>query len=117
MGVGTYIGAMVGGVIGTFLAVFCHMPIYVLVICCVVGGYIGTKPEILTNTEILKQNIKPLACAVIAAVIFTSCATMCDSGSSNKSGKKWSDLSDTEKANAKWAYEAQQIIKEKEKNK
>lgn len=117
MGAGTYIGAMLGGVIGTFLAVFFDMPVLVIVIGCVIGGYIGTKPDILKNMEALKQNIKPLVCVVIAAVIFASCATMCDSGSSKKSGKKWSGLTDTEKANAKWAYEAQQVIKEKEKGK
>lgn len=33
----------------------------------------------------------------------------CDSGSSS-SGRKWSDLSDQEKANAKWAYNVQQYI-------
>ena len=113
MGAGTYIGAMIGGVIGTFLAVFCDMSIYILVICCVLGGYIGSNPNILKSTEVLKKNIKPIIGVVIAAIVFTSCATMCDSGSSSKSGKKWSDLSEVEKANARWAYEVQQSLKDK----
>lgn len=113
MGAGTYIGAMIGGIIGTFLAVFCDMSIYILVICCVLGGYIGSNPDILKNTEILKKNIKPIICVVIFAVIFTSCATMCNGSSSSKSGKKWSDLSDVEKENARWAYEVQQSLKDK----
>ena len=32
------------------------------------------------------------------------------SGTGSSSGKKWSDLSPQEQANAKWAYEAQQAI-------
>ena len=43
---------------------------------------------------------------VIVLIIGGACS---DSGSSS-SGRKWSDLSDVEKANAKWAYEAQQAI-------
>lgn len=31
-------------------------------------------------------------------------------GGSSSSGKSWGDLNDQERANAKWAYEAQQAI-------
>ena len=32
---------------------------------------------------------------------------MCSSGGDSGSKRKWSDLSETEKDNARWAYEAQ----------
>ena len=34
----------------------------------------------------------------------------CSDSSSSSSGRKWSDLSEVEKQNAKWAYEAKQAI-------
>ena len=45
---------------------------------------------------------------LIAAAIFGS------SGSNSSStGRKWSDLSETEKQNARWAYEVSQALKGK----
>ena len=50
--------------------------------------------------------------AIIAAfVIFAVVFIWANSGGSSSSGKRrYSDLSDTEKANAKWAYEMKQYI-------
>ncbi|MBR6785785.1 MAG: hypothetical protein IKM25_05990 [Clostridia bacterium] len=58
-----------------------------------------------------KKNKKPfkeyvaaiVAFVIIVALYFAICG---DSGGS--SGRKWSDLSDREKDNARWAYHAQQ---------
>ncbi|MBE6802696.1 MAG: hypothetical protein E7530_07405 [Ruminococcaceae bacterium] len=49
--------------------------------------------------------IAAVAFILVAVLYFVTCG---DSGSS--SGKKWSDLSDREKDNARWAYHAQQAI-------
>lgn len=52
----------------------------------------------------------------IALILSTmlSLTFLCGCGSSrSSSGKKYSDLSDVEKRNAKWAYEVQQGIKGK----
>lgn len=57
-------------------------------------------------SEDKKNTIITIIVVVIFCVLYL---TMCgDRGSS--SGTKWSDLSDTEKANAKWAYEVKQEI-------
>lgn len=47
-----------------------------------------------------------IALAIIMGILLSMCSS--DSGSS---GRKWSDLSEVEKANARWAYEVQQGIK------
>lgn len=47
-----------------------------------------------------------VAFILVAVIYFATCG---DSGSSS-SGKKWGDLSDQEKDNARWAYHAQQAI-------
>lgn len=52
----------------------------------------------------------------VLAIVFILAAALvasCSGGSSSSSGKKWSDLSDVEKENARWAYEAQQAIDDK----
>lgn len=54
--------------------------------------------------DALKSNIIIAMIVVILIALFNSC----DGGSS--SGTKWSDLSDVEKENARWAYEVQQSL-------
>ena len=46
----------------------------------------------------------------VVVVIIVALVAACSGGSGSSSGRKWSDLSDVEKANAKWAYNAQQAI-------
>lgn len=46
-----------------------------------------------------------IAITILLAIFILA---MCSSGGSSKSGRKWSDLSDQEKENARWAYYAQQ---------
>lgn len=52
------------------------------------------------------------AIPVILALIIALCLCGSCGGSRSSSGKKWSDLSDVEKANAKWAYEVQQELED-----
>ncbi len=47
----------------------------------------------------------------IVVVVLALLLSMCSGGGSRSSGRSWSDLSETEKANARWAYSAQQAIK------
>ena len=47
---------------------------------------------------------------ILAMLMLMATLCSCSSGSS-RSGKKWSDLSETEKNNARWAYEVQESIK------
>jgi len=51
--------------------------------------------------------------AVIISLVLSILLSLsaCFGGGSSSSGKSWSDLSDVEKANAKWAYEVQQGLK------
>lgn len=51
-----------------------------------------------------------VAFILIAVIYFATCG---DSGGS--SGKKWSDLNEREKENARWAYHAQQAIEDYER--
>ncbi|MBP3938903.1 MAG: hypothetical protein IK955_05800 [Clostridia bacterium] len=60
----------------------------------------------------IKETILGIVALIVAAVIFFA---TCGGSGSNKSGKKWSDLSDQEKDNARWAYEAQKAIDEYER--
>lgn len=48
---------------------------------------------------------------VIVVIVLALLLSMCSGGGSRSSGRSWSDLSATEKANARWAYSAQQAIK------
>lgn len=48
---------------------------------------------------------------VIVIIAMALLLSMCSSSGSSKSGRKWSDLSEVEKANARWAYEVQQSLK------
>ena len=57
------------------------------------------------------EKVKQWGIMVTVVLIVASMLAACSSSSS--SGKKWGDLSDVEKANAKWAYQAQQAIKGK----
>lgn len=60
-----------------------------------------------------KQSGGNFVSVIAAIIIFVVMFAMCgDSGRSSNSGKKWSDLSEVEKANAKWAYEVQQGLKD-----
>lgn len=49
-----------------------------------------------------------VVCVIV--VLFAACTSSC--GGSSSSGTSWSDLSDVEKENARWAYQAQQAIDE-----
>ena len=51
-----------------------------------------------------------VVCLVAIFVIIVVIGVSCSSSSSSSSGKKWSELSDVEKDNAKWAYEVQQEL-------
>ena len=55
------------------------------------------------------MNNKPIALILAVAVLFGLVLSMCDDDSSS-SGRKWSDLSETEKANARWAYQVTQAL-------
>lgn len=57
------------------------------------------------------EKVKQWGIMVTVVLIVASMLAACSSSSS--SGKKWGDLSDVEKANAKWAYQVQQGIKGK----
>lgn len=57
------------------------------------------------------EKVKQWGIMVTVVLMVASMLAACSSSSS--SGKKWGDLSDVEKANAKWAYQAQQAIKGK----
>lgn len=46
---------------------------------------------------------------LVATAILVSCSS--GTGKSSSKRKTWEDLNDQEKANARWAYEAQQAIK------
>ena len=60
-----------------------------------------------------KANKKAVVvCLVLAAILFIGCAVYAVHSFSTYSGPKWNELSDTEKDNAKWAYEAQQAVNE-----
>ena len=54
--------------------------------------------------------------AIFVAVLALFCFLLSSSsgGGSSSSGKKWGDLNEQEKANARWAYYAQQAIDEKD---
>ena len=47
---------------------------------------------------------------IVMVILLGAGVASCSDSPSSSSGKKWSELSDVEKANAKWAYEAQQAI-------
>lgn len=47
---------------------------------------------------------------LIAVVLLSMCSS---GGSGSSSGKKWSDLTETEKKNAEWAYNVQQSLNDK----
>lgn len=56
----------------------------------------------------------PVGCVVLVLIIiaiFFGCFS--GGSSSSSSGKKWGDLNEQEKANARWAYYAQQAINER----
>lgn len=56
----------------------------------------------------MKKNGKLIA-GILAMIMMV--VTLCSCSSGSGSGKKWSDLSDVEKNNARWAYEVQEAIK------
>lgn len=58
-------------------------------------------------SEKLKEIIIALVIIVILFLIIPG------SGGSSSSGRKWSDLNEQEKDNARWAYYAQQAIDER----
>ena len=62
---------------------------------------------------IVMKSIKQWVIGGVLFVIVVALAASCGSSSSSSSGRKWSDLSDVEKQNAKWAYEAQKYINSK----
>ena len=52
---------------------------------------------------------------IATVVIVFSCIIIgvcCDSGGGSSSGKKWGDLTDQEKENARWAYNVKSYIDE-----
>ena len=59
------------------------------------------------------EKVKQWGIMAVVVLIVASLLVACGGRSSSSSGKKWSDLSDVEKANAKWAYQVQQGIKGK----
>ena len=64
-----------------------------------------------------KKNVILVVLFVIVIVV-CSCFVLggCGSSRSNSSGKKWSDLTEQEKENARWAYHAKQAAEEYKKN-
>lgn len=60
----------------------------------------------MDNTK--NSGVGPLVILVIVVALLMS---MCSSSGGSKSGRKWSDLSEVEKQNARWAYEFQQSMK------
>ena len=74
------------------------------------------KPKIEKTTETTEQEEKrkKLITFVIFFIICTVVAFFMAEADSGK--RKWSDLSDKEKAQAEWAYEVKQYQKEYEKN-
>ena len=56
-----------------------------------------------------KSNVVVIVIAIVLALLLCQCMGVFDSSSS---GKKWSDLTETEKNNARWAYEVQQGLKD-----
>lgn len=54
-----------------------------------------------------------IAKIIIALVVLIGLLMAMAEGGGSSSGKKWGDLNDQEKANAKWAYYAQQAINER----
>ena len=63
----------------------------------------------MDKAKTIGQIIVFVIALIIAAVLFV----MCSSPSDSSSGRKWSDLSEIEKENARWAYDVQQGLKGK----
>lgn len=73
---------------------------------------ISDEQKAKANSDLIKLLVACVAIIVVATVIILVVinGAVGSSGSSGSSGRKWSDLSDVEKDNARWAYEAQQYI-------
>lgn len=65
-----------------------------------------------TSNKNSSETVKGII-SIIFVIMLVCYFASCGSGGAS-SGRKWSDLSETEKANAKWAYETQQAIKNME---
>ena len=52
----------------------------------------------------------------IFVIIIALLLSICNGCSSSNSGRKYSDLSEQEKRNAKWAYEAKQAVEKAKKS-
>ncbi|MBP3330822.1 MAG: hypothetical protein J6L89_08325 [Clostridia bacterium] len=59
-------------------------------------------------------NWKSIVAILLILVFGAVILNCCDSGSGSSGGKKWNDLSDQEKDNARWAYEVNQYIEDYE---
>ena len=79
-----------------FLAVIC---VFVIIGCVAVLKSEDTTPK-----------GKTIAVVIIVAAAIAIVAYFASSSSSSSSGRKWSDLSEVEKDNARWAYNAKQAI-------
>ncbi len=81
-----------------FLAFICFMAIVVCIMILKDKACTTVKGKAIT------------VLVLIAAVTATLSLVVSQISNSSSSGKKWSDLSDVEKDNARWAYHAQQAI-------
>lgn len=90
-----------------FLSIFIAIPITIVLVVCI-GFFVGAF-----NAGVGGKVVAVLGGVAIAAVvIFCLSYINLDSGGG---GTRYEDLDDIGKANAKWAYEAQQAIKNYEK--
>ena len=80
-------------------------------ICCRLYPYYKERRDTMANQSEPKGSTGIAAIVAIIIVLIISLSTC--SGGSSSSGRSWSDLSETEKANARWAYEAQQAINDR----
>lgn len=65
------------------------------------------------NTTSTKGKLVYILVLVIICILFLICFTnYITNNFISDGGRSWSDLSDVEKENARWAYEAQQAINE-----
>lgn len=77
----------------------------------IILSFIMIAIGVIVFIESTKSKSKLIAVALIAialAILIPLCFVGGDPNYSSSSGSKWSDLSDVEKENARWAYYAKQ---------
>lgn len=85
---------------------------FLITLCLIVIGICFAFLKNNWNTVTFGFKALVIAIAIAASIgMIAAFANAISDGSSSSSKTRYSDLNDTEKANAKWAYEAQQAAK------